>query len=226
MLVQLSAIASKGVESIKDAFKEVAAKSFKESSPLRSSMEIIENTSLERLKAQNETMSFAETGNIVPLETEEGDNSEENKGLSEEEKQKIKNATCWSDEIIEAIGSMDEYRIYRDASLQEVEINGRKCLIRSDTDWGQKDSMGRTNKERAEAGLSPINKEGDTIELHHIGQKSDGPLAELTPDEHRGKKNYSVLHDTQKESEIDRVAFNRERSNHWKERAGEGVQNA
>lgn len=226
MLEQLSAIASKGVESIKDAFKEVAAKSFKESPPLRSSMEIIENTSLERLKAQNETMSFTETDNITPSETEEGDNSEENKGLSEEEKQQIKNETGWSDEIIDVIGSMEEYRIYRDAGLQEVEINGRKCLVRSDIDWEQKDSMGRTNKERAEAGLSPINKEGDTIELHHIGQKSDGPLAELTPDEHRGKENYSVLHDTQKESEIDRVAFNGERSNHWKERAGEGVQNA
>lgn len=223
MLEQLSAISSKGVESIKDAFKEVAAKSFKESSPLRSSMEIIENTSLERLKALNETMPFFETDGITPSETEEGDNSEENKGLSEEEKQQIKNETGWSDEIIDAIGSMEEYRIYRDAGLQEVEINGRKCLVRSDIDWDQKDSMGRTNKERAEVGLSPINKEGDTIELHHIGQKSDGPLAELTPDEHRGKENYSVLHDTQKESEIDRVAFNGERSNHWNERAGEGI---
>ncbi|MCB1614716.1 MAG: HNH/ENDO VII family nuclease [Pseudomonadales bacterium] len=224
MVEQLSVISSRGVESINDAFKEVAAKSFKESSPVRSSMVIIENASLERLKAQNEAISFTETE--TPLETEEGDSSEENEGLSEEEKQQIKNETGWSDEIIDAIGSMEEYRIYRDAGLQEVEINGRKCLVRSDIDWDQKDSMGRTNKERAEAGLSPINKEGDTIELHHIGQKSDGPLAELTPDEHRGKENYSVLHDTQKESEIDRVAFNGERSNHWKERAGEGVQNA
>ena len=225
MLEQLSAIASKGVESIKDAFKEVAVKSFKESSPLRSSMELIENTSFERLKAQNETMPITETDNITPSEAKV-DDSPENKGLSEEEKQQIKNETGWSDEIINAIGSMDEYEIYRDAGLQEVEINGRKCLVRGDIDWDQKDSMGRTNKERAEAGLSPINKEGETIELHHIGQRSDGPLVELTPDEHRGKENYSVLHDTQKESEIDRVAFNGERSHHWTERAGEGVQNA
>lgn len=226
MLEQLSVITSKGVESIKDAFKEVAAKSLRESFPLRASMEIIENTSLERLKAQNETMPFTETDNKAPTEIEDGDNGEDNKRLSEEEKQHIKNEIGWSDEIIDAIGSKEEYRIYRDAGLQEVEINGRKCLVRNDIDWDQKDSMGRTNKERAEAGLSPINKEGDTIELHHIGQKSDGPFAELTPDEHRGKENYSVLHDTQKESEIDRVAFNGERSNHWKERAGEGVRNA
>jgi hypothetical protein len=50
----LSAIASKGVESISEAFKETAIKSFKESSPLQSSMETIDNTSLESLKAQNE----------------------------------------------------------------------------------------------------------------------------------------------------------------------------
>lgn len=225
MLEQLSAISSKSVESIKDAFKEVTVKSFRESSPIRSSMELIDNTSLERLKAQNDTMAVTETDNKTRSETEEGDRSKENKGLSEEEKQQIKNETGWSDEIIDAIGSMEEYRIYRDAGLQEMEINGRKCLVRNDIDWDQKDSMGRSNKERAEAGLSPINKDGDTIELHHIGQKSDGPLAELTPDEHRGKENYSVLHDAQKESEIDRAAFNGERSNHWRERA-DGVQNA
>ncbi|MGI6387149.1 MAG: HNH/ENDO VII family nuclease [Desulfomonilia bacterium] len=58
-----------------------------------------------------------------------------------------------------------------------------------------------------------------------LGRKSDGPLAELTPDEHRGKENYSVLHATKKESEIDRRAFNSERIDHWKARANAGVQN-
>ncbi|SUP46826.1 Uncharacterised protein [Vibrio metschnikovii] len=230
MLEQLSAIASKGVESIKDAFKEVAAQSFKESSPLRSSMEIIENASLERLKAQNETMPFTETDNITPSETEEGDNSEENKGLSEEEKQQIKNETGWSDEIIDAIGSMEEYRIYRDAGLQEVEINGRKCLVRSDIDWDQKDSMGRTNKERVEAkpnGLSPINKDGEKVELHHIGQKSNSPLAELTESEHRKPPNNLTLHKIRDGSEVEHGSgWKKEKESHWNERAGEGVQNA
>lgn len=226
MLEQLSAITSKGVESIKDAFKEVTTKSVNESSPVRSSMEIIKNTSLESLKIQNETISFTRADTTTPSETEEGDSSYENKGLTEEEKQQIKNETGWSEEIIDAIGSMEEYKIYRDAGLQEVEINGRQCLIRGDIDWEQKDSMGRTNRERVEAGLSPINKDGETIELHHIGQKSNSPLAELTPEEHRGKDNYSVLHDNHKESEIDRASFGRERTEHWSERAGEGVQNA
>lgn len=117
---------------------------------------------------------------------------------------------------------MNEYEIYRDAGLQEAEIGGKKCLIRSDIDWAQKDAMGRTNRERAEQGLSPINKDGKVIELHHIGQHADSPLAELTPEEHRGKGNDTILHDKTKESEIDRQAFAVERSAHWEARANEG----
>ena len=117
---------------------------------------------------------------------------------------------------------MKEYEIYRCAGLQEDEIGGKKCLIRSDIDWEQKDAMERTNKERAEQGLSPINKEGKVIELHHIGQHADSPLAELNPDEHRGKGNDAILHDKTKESEIDRQVFAGERSSHWEARANDG----
>lgn len=143
-------------------------------------------------------------------------------GLTDEEKAKIKEETGWSDEIIDAIGSMEEYEIYKDAGLQEAEIGSKKCLICNDIDWNQKDAMGRTNKERAEQGLSPINKDGKVIELHHIGQHADSPLAELTPEEHRGKGNDTILHDKTKESEIDRQAFAGERSTHWEARANEG----
>lgn len=224
MFEQLSAIASKGVEPISEVFKETAIKSIKES-PLQDSMQIIENSSLESLKAQNATQLTEIDNNIKQNETKGIDNNE-SKGLTEEEKQQIKNETGWSDEIIDACGSMKECEVYKNAVLQEVEINGKKCLVRSDIDWDQKDSMGHTNKERAEAGKCSINKDGETIDLHHIGQKSDGSLVELTRDEHIGKENNSVLHDTQKKSEIDRSAFVSERSNHWKERVNTGAQNA
>lgn len=150
------------------------------------------------------------------------DVSEDNKeGLSQEEKDKIKEETGWSDDIIDAISSWEEYEIYKNAGLVEAEINGKKCLIRNDIDWNQKDAMGRTNKERIEMGLSPINKDGKVIELHHIGQHKDSPLAELTPEEHRGKGNDAILHEKTKESEIDRQSFNRERTAHWQARAEE-----
>lgn len=142
-------------------------------------------------------------------------------GLKDEERTKIREESGWSDEIISSINSMEEYEIYKNAGLQEAEYDGKKCLIRSDIDWEQKDAMGRTNRERSEQGLSPINKEGKVIELHHIGQHADSPLAELTVQEHRGKGNDTILHNKNKESEIDRQEFARERSEHWEVRANE-----
>ncbi|WP_314811579.1 HNH/ENDO VII family nuclease [Fusobacterium pseudoperiodonticum] len=150
---------------------------------------------------------------------EANESPETRKELSDEEKQRIKEETGWSDEIIDAISSMEEYEIYKKADLEEKEINGKKCLVRKDIDLEQKDSMGRTNSERMEKGLPPLDKNGRPIELHHIGQKSDSPLAELTTSEHRGKGNDTVLHDKKKESEIDRDKFAEERSEHWKNRS-------
>lgn len=163
--------------------------------------------------------------NLSQRQTENGSTINESQdakeGLTVAQKAKIEKETGWSKEIINAIRSMKEYEIYKDAGLDEAEIGGKKCLIRSEIDWEQKDAMGRTNKERAEQGLSPINKDGKIIELHHIGQHADSPLAELTVEEHRGKGNDAILHDKTKESEIDRPDFAGERSAHWEARANE-----
>ena len=61
-------------------------------------------------------------------------------------------------------------------------------------------------------------KSGEEIELHHIGQKPDNPLAELTLKEHRGIGNDGILHDKTKETEINRIEFAKERRDHWKGR--------
>ncbi len=158
---------------------------------------------------------------IEKAEHFEGDeeNHHLHEGLTDEQKERIKKETGWSDEIVDAIGSMEEYKIYKDAGLVEAEINGKKCLINPNIDMEQKDIFGQTNKERMEQGLAPLDKDGNPIELHHIGQHADSPLAELTRDQHRGGENFSILHDTKKESEIDRVEFGKERENHWIARA-------
>lgn len=176
--------------------------------------EMISNTSIEALleNIRNQSEGFAES--IVRLFDET-----KNEGLTDEEKQRIKEETGWSDEMIDAIGSWEEYEIYKNASLQEVEINGRKCLIRTDIDLDQKDEDGITNRERMERGRPPITKDGKEVELHHIGQKANAPLAELTTEEHRGAGNDAVLHNKNKESEINRTEFAKERQQHWKERA-------
>jgi len=42
----------------------------------------------------------------------------------------------------------------------------------------------------------------------------------LTQEEHRGKGNDGILHDKNKDTEIDRIAFREEKEEHWKTRAG------
>jgi hypothetical protein len=143
------------------------------------------------------------------------------RGLNKTEKRSIKKEGFKSNDIINSIGSIKEYEIYKNANLKEVNILGADCLIRNDINWVQKDSMGRTNKERADNGLSPINNDNKIIELHHIGQRQNSPFAELTTDEHRGKGNDTVLHDKNKETEIDRNDFAKERSEYWKSRAND-----
>ena len=104
------------------------------------------------------------------------------------------------------------------AGLKEVEINGKKCLIKEDIDLDQKDEDGLTNRERMERGRPPLTKDGEEIELHHIGQKPENPLAELTLKEHRGIGNDTILHDKTKETEINRIEFAKERREHWQGR--------
>ncbi|OMD42715.1 hypothetical protein BSK52_07600 [Paenibacillus odorifer] len=138
---------------------------------------------------------------------------------TEEEKRQCQLETGWPDTIIDSVRSDEESKIYIDAGLKVSEIGGKPCLERSDIVGDQKDAMGQTNKERMARGLAPLTPDGKTVELHHIGQKADSPLAELTMEQHRGKGNDTILHDKKIESEIDRIAFNAEKAEHWKRRA-------
>lgn len=131
----------------------------------------------------------------------------------------------YSDKVIESIGSEEEAKIYTDAELECLEVNGKDALIRTDIDLDGKDDFGDTNMERMEKGKPPLDHNGKPIELHHIGQTSDAPLAELTKEEHMCNGNDSVLHDKSKESEIDRTSFQKERAEHWKGRAEDIKQN-
>ena len=122
-------------------------------------------------------------------------------------------------EVLDAIGSEAEAKIYENANLEPAEVNGKDALIRTDIDYDQKDAMGTTNLDRMKLGRAPLDANGKPIELHHIGQKQDSPLAELTSAEHRGNGNDNVLHNKQKESEINREDFDKERKDYWKARA-------
>lgn len=174
------------------------------------------NSSLSSVLEENKEKREAQESKAN--ETDEGKEGKE--GLTDEQKEKLRELTGWSDEILDAIGSWEEAEIYMKAGLKEVEINGKKCLIRDDIDLDQEDEDGITNRERMERGRPPITKDGEEVELHHIGQKQNSPLAELTMEQHRGVGNDTILHDKTKETEIDRNEFGKERCEHWKDRVG------
>ncbi|WP_205172672.1 HNH/ENDO VII family nuclease [Burkholderia sp. LMG 13014] len=125
----------------------------------------------------------------------------------------------YPDSVIEAIGSDAEANLYLEANLEPGQVSGKDALLRTDIDYDQQDLFGSTNLQRMEKGLAPLDQHGQPIELHHIGQRQDSPLAELTRGEHRGEGNDNVLHNKLKESEIDRDDFGKERRDHWKARA-------
>ena len=173
-----------------------------------------------------EDPSYCEQSEIATAASEVKETQSE--GLTDEEKQKIKKETGWSDEIIDNIKNLKQYEILKNAGLKEDEINGRKCLIKEDIDLDYMDEDDVSNRDRMERGLAPLDsKTGKPIELHHLGQKSDSPLVEFTEEEHRtgeyedGKKNQSLWHDNTIETEVHGEGNNwdQERKIHWKARA-------
>ncbi|CAB3684144.1 MAG: HNH/ENDO VII family nuclease [Achromobacter sp.] len=140
--------------------------------------------------------------------------------LSDERRERLENSG-YSATILEAIGSDAEASIYENADLKPETVNGKDVLIRDDIDYDREDVFGKTNLERMRDGRAPLDDSGKPIELHHIGQSQDSPLAELTGSEHRGNGNDNILHNKLKESEIDRGNFGDERGDHWKARASQ-----
>ena len=67
-------------------------------------------------------------------------------------------------------------------------------------------------------GYPPHDVNGDPYELHHIGQLTDSPLAELTWAQHHDGGNFEVLHTFDDYSDIGRGEFAREKSEYWKAR--------
>ena len=137
--------------------------------------------------------------------------------LTEEDRTKLKEETQWSNEIINSIQTKEEAEVLKNAKVHEEEINEKKCLVRDDIDMNQVDGDGLTNRQRMESGKAPIDKDGNKIELHHIGQRKDSPLAELNSIEH------DHIPNPKKNSEVhkDEYVWKKEKENHWKTRVEE-----
>lgn len=173
----------------------------------------------ELVAEEKNTESISKADENENSEKDEGEVENDTSDVSPEVRAEINEKSSYSPEVNEYINSVEELEIYQKAGLEEVQINGRTCLIRNDIDMDQEvDEFGMTNADLMKEGYAPFDKNGHRIELHHIGQKDDAPLAELQFEEHRSSETYSILHDTSKESEINRSEFNSEREAHWKSR--------
>ncbi|WP_308923813.1 HNH/ENDO VII family nuclease [Janthinobacterium sp. J1-1] len=161
------------------------------------------------------TMNLAELDKPLRLTQE---SREQLPPLSSETRERLKQGD-YPDTVLDAIGSEAEGGIYEKAELEATVVNDKDALIRTDIDLDKTDVWGETNLERMKEGLAPLDSQGKPIELHHIGQKPDSPLAELTGAEHRSNGNDNILHDKLKETEINRADFCKERIEHWKARA-------
>ena len=127
------------------------------------------------------------------------------------------------DEVNKKIRSVEELKVYQNEGLVESTVNERIVLKDNSINPDLIDEKGRTNLQRMEKGLAPIDENGKPYNLHHIGQNSDSPLAELKDEVH--KKNDAILHDKSKPTEVhgsnSEVNWDKERSDHWKARAEE-----
>ncbi|WP_375673986.1 DUF637 domain-containing protein [Bartonella sp. AA18HLJMS] len=84
--------------------------------------------------------------------------------------------------------------------------------VKGEEVWG-------TNVERMEAGRAPMGFDGKPVELHHLSQTPEGPIAEIGSKDHN--KYTSVIHANPKthQSLIEREKFGKWREEYWKERA-------
>lgn len=130
-------------------------------------------------------------------------------GLTMSEAAKVQLESGYSLKTIRNMRNMEEYEVYKNAGLKECVVKtpeGTRRILARDLDMKITDKDGRTNLQRMEKGLNPVDENGISYEYHHVGQKSDGTLALLSKYEH----DMSGLHSKQM-SEIERNAFNREK---------------
>jgi filamentous hemagglutinin len=108
----------------------------------------------------------------------------------------------------------------RQAFWTRNEFNGIRTYQRNDLINPSKVGPdGRTNLQRMEAGNAPLGPDGKPMNLHHMIQSADSPLAELTQSFHQKYSRTIHINPPTVPSGIDRVAFDTFRTQYWKQRA-------
>lgn len=106
-----------------------------------------------------------------------------------------------------------------------AEVNGSRVYQRTDLiDPARVDALGRTNVQRMQSGLAPLGPDGKSMNLHHMLQTANGPLAEMTQTFH--KTNHRIIHINPNTipSGINRPVFDAWRGDYWKIRATDFIE--
>ena len=154
------------------------------------------------------------------------DSIEKEKSVSQ--RNMIEQHSLFSDEINRSINTYEELLFYCSLELSEAIVT-RHSLIRSIDPDLYITSKGKTNLELMKNGNPPYAYDADegVIELHHIGQDKNGPLAELTHSEHMMHGNNQKLHrdtgDSWRNEANSETVFGRERIDYWMRRAKDEV---
>ena len=108
-------------------------------------------------------------------------------------------------------------------SKDPIEFNGNKVYQRNDLfDPKYVDpKSGKTNLQLMEQGRAPIGYDKKPINLHHMTQRQDGAIAEVTQSFHQQYSDKIHINPNTIPSEINRNQFNKWRSNYWKNRAND-----
>ena len=114
-------------------------------------------------------------------------------GLTMNEAALIQKQSGYPLDVIKQFSSMEQYQICHNAGLSPHMVNGNMALIRN-IDLNFVDDLGRTNLQRMQQGLAPLDPTGVSYELHHIGQHADSTLAILTKAEHMQGGNNKIWH--------------------------------
>lgn len=115
-------------------------------------------------------------------------------GLSMNDVAIIQRDSQYPVEVIARFNSMEQYEICKSAGLSAKMVNGKTALVRQ-IDLNYVDELtGKTNLQLMQEGLAPYDPTGQKYQLHHIGQKTNSPLAILTQAEHTGNGNDTIWH--------------------------------
>lgn len=95
--------------------------------------------------------------------------------------------------------------------------NQRNDLI----DPKRTDKLGRSSLERMQKGNAPIGPDGEPMNLHHLLQTNDGPLAETTKTQHQTYAKTLHINPNTLPSGIDRRQFDAWRRRYWIHRSND-----